>query len=366
MRHTPNKLFLETDYSAVNEHQPSSSFIASPPNSYLDSTWTDTTALPTAFSEEAIFNESYFAQTPIKPPMTSDAEFIPVCVESDHGAMNVLSQPTPFIAPPGNPAIPSVRGEIISNPGLSASPQCEPSIQFSVDNLASTDNLTYNESQCLDNSALAFPLFNSLFLESQAPPALSPGPLRQYWIPQPQVDHAAAQSVNLELSVDRSSWSESPSTVGFCEKPLPWMSNEVAVHDLLTSQPRHFIDEPQLVLRGISPNIALPVASDTTHSQRGKSPSEAPNTKQKERSLPESSSLTLIAKPAVNEMVFSTDLGAIRSTDGQRPRVRQPFQDHKKKKETGETRRTGACVRCHMLRIRASEPSFSYLQRQFC
>lgn len=354
--------FLETDYSAVNEHQPSSSVITFQPDSYTDSTLTDTTALPIVFSEEAIFNEFYFAQTPIKPPMT-DAELISICVESNQDAMDVLSQPTPSIAPPGNPTVPPVLGG--SNPGFSAGSQCETGIQFSVENLASADNLTYNVPQCLNNSALAFPLSNSLSWESQAPPALSPGPLRQSWIPQPQVDDIAAQSPNLELFVNRSSCSDSLRTYDFWEKPLPWMSNEIAAHDLLTSQTRHFIDEPQLVLRGPSPNAALAMASDTTHSQRGKSPSEEPNTEQKELRLPESSSSTLIAKPAVNEIVFSTDLGAIRSTDGQKPRVRQAFRDHKKRKETGETRRTGACVRCHMLRVRASDPSFSYLQRHF-
>ena len=47
-----------------------------------------------------------------------------------------------------------------------------------------------------------------------------------------------------------------------------------------------------------------------------------------------------------------------------RPRVRRPFQDLQKRKETGETRKTGACVRCRMQRIRVSKVRSCILRKR--
>lgn len=171
---------------------------------------------------------------------------------------------------------------------------------------------------------------------------------------QPQPEDGAGQSSDNNVFGDVADSNGSRRESNWWDKFLKWSPEEISLSDLTAAQPSDPPIEQRLVLRGPSPNgIAIP-QSRWPHYQLQKNTVNLPPLKSAASPLAAPKISPIIPRPGAHEtMVFSFP-SAVQANATQRHRVRQSFRDPEKRKETGETRKTGACVRCHMQKIRVS------------
>ncbi|MCJ1399486.1 hypothetical protein MMC11_002688, partial [Xylographa trunciseda] len=276
------------------------------------------------------------------------AESIPPCLELEPGMTdNIGDQGLPLGAF-NYSASPTLTTDIMGVPGVYFNEQNEPEFQFQFDNFEAIEDAMYNGPVVM----APFTQPQAWMLQTQQRPE-SPIP-GHFTIQQHSEDDQMPEVFNADLSFGLPPYTDALEITDFSDENSQLTSSANLLPDSIPYPLAKQIDERQLELRGLSPYSAWTMATRVIQLQQETTAPERQSTTRNVLDALDTGSLNLAAKPAANETIVFQGPAPHRSDERQGPRVRQSFQDLGKRKETGQTRMSGACVRCHMQKIRCS------------
>lgn len=294
-------------------------------------------------SEAAALNESYLPPSLVDPLFAPGVELSATPRQLDYEVVRIPSEGSLSDVSPVTPAANSFLSHVSADLDFSYSQQFGNDINLSFENLNSIDHFAKDVPQLPEG--FEWQLLSSV-------PPVQPGIQvagtlgAQSQTQESQIDYIVTQEGTQDFSAHQS---YHPDSLGESDSGQTFLTggpNELPPSNLAVPLIEDSIEQ-QLVSRVLISDIASNIALDKPQDRR--------------QELPSYNATGLFDVPseaAANDTIFLTKSSGNEPNEldePRRPRVRRPFRDLQKRKETGETRKTGACVRCRMQRIRVSK-----------